>query len=84
MGIVDFYHSTSDDHAHLALPFSGILFAATLPFLVSGVTLIVYSAKKMDTIANDYNRQHKLSSSHCNVQIKLGFTPNEIGMKLTF
>ena len=58
--------------------------AGTLPFLISGVTLIVYSVKKIDTITKDYNRRHHSSFFQSDIQINFGFTPNGIGMRLSF
>ena len=57
---------------------------ATLPFLISGTTLIVYSAKKLDRIAKNYNKLHNSSFYQSNIQLNFGITPNGIGMKINF
>ena len=68
----------------LALPLSGILFAGTLPFLVSGIVLMTHSAKRLNGIAEDYNKQRQTSHFQNGLQVNFGLVDNGIGMKLRF
>ena len=69
---------------NLGMPFAIFFAAGTLSFLISGVTLIIHSVKKMNRIAEDYNIQHYSSFYQSNIQLNFGFTTNGIGMKLNF
>jgi len=89
IGIHDIRHRTLTQRLNhqggLAFAVSFIFFTAgTLPYLISGVTLIVYSKKKLDNIAESYNKQYHSSFYHSNIRMNFGFTQNGIGLKLTF
>ena len=68
----------------LALPLSGILFAGTLPFLVSGIVLITHSAKTLNGIAENYNKQRHSSYFQNGLQVNFGLVNNGIGVKVRF
>ncbi|MCL2132704.1 MAG: hypothetical protein FWH36_09720 [Lentimicrobiaceae bacterium] len=63
-------------------PFLAIISACAFSyvFLPPGLTLILYSAKKLNKIANDFNSRNYQS----NLQIQCGFVGNGIGIKLNF
>jgi len=75
-------------HDFIGSPFlntvSYISFGVAFTFLIPGVTLIVHSAKKLDSITKDYNNQHYSSNYQKNIQLNFGLTQNGIGLKLNF
>jgi hypothetical protein len=78
------YQDRDGDPIALRFAFAWSCFAVTSLFLIPGLTLIIYSAKKLNRIVENYNTQHYSSFYQSNIQINFGFTTNGIGMKLTF
>ena len=70
----------NDSGADLLGVISYFAFGEALLFLIPGTTLIIYSAKKLNKIANDFNSLHYQS----NLQIRCGFVGNGIGIRLCF
>ena len=68
----------------IAMMISIANFGVTSIFLIPGTTLIIYSAKKLNNIAEDYNNQRLSSYYQRNVQLNFGFTQNGICFKLNF
>jgi hypothetical protein len=83
-GIFGHHYDPDRPTMNFGIPFAIFFAAGTLPFLISGVTLIIHSTKKLNRIAEDYNIQHYSSFYKSNIQINFGFTSNGIGMKLSF
>ena len=61
-----------------------ILFAVSLSSFISGVTLIVYSAAQLNSIAKSYNKQRHSSHFQNGLQVNFGLVDNGIGVKLRF
>jgi len=55
-----------------------------LALAISGTILIIYSAKKLNQIAENYNNQRYTSHYQRNIQLNFGFTQNGIGFNLSF
>ena len=66
----------------LAIMVGAISLGIGSAFLIPGISLISYSAIKLNRIAKDYNSQYKLSYQP--VKLHFGFVGNGIGLKLTF
>jgi len=63
---------------------SYVCFGCAFACLVPGITLIVHSSNKLAQLVEDYNNPRYSSHFQTNLQIRLGFVDNGIGVKLNF
>ena len=66
------------------MPMAAIPLGLSVPFLVPGIILMVHSAKRIDKIADNYNKQRQSSYFQNGLQLNLGLVDNGIGVKLRF
>jgi hypothetical protein len=58
--------------------------AVSAPFLISGITLMVYSALELSSIAKVHNKFRPTSHFPNGLQLNYGLIGNGIGLKLRF
>ena len=82
-GTIIFFIGNKD---HLAGKNIGVLLAigTGITFLTSGITLISCSAIKLNSIAENYNKQRHHSYFQNGLQLNYGFVGNGIGVNLKF
>ena len=87
MGIYNYFSDGKLGYGSMTVMFyflAGCTFAGTLAPLIPTIVLFVHSAKRLNNIAEDYNKQRHRSYFQNGLQLNYGFVGNGVGFQLRF